>query len=344
MPSPSKTLSVVVSVASSLSSLSSTTHGHRSTSTTAVTTASHTVAACAVVSSLSSVARVASPSATPTVDAKLAHDCLNSVPLNTTAALQYVNGLEPYIEWQSDLEYLKDPPAEYFYPPLDVMGKLASVKSNLQTGGLELRARFPPVYSHGRDLTEYGISGLGASGTGGVVYGRAGSHGQWYFFQFEALHIDIWAGVGDFEEGIASMIGWKWTATAFKLSRLAITRTLAGQELPRPFGISLCKKTNLPKMLPLKVRLAILNKDYQLISYVLTVLNLSRLILGTGSVESYDSITAPSTSKLPLTGATVSFVLRRHASHYRLLKLQLVLNRLPKDQQLPRELRLLWTL
>nr|UEP19800.1 RNA-dependent RNA polymerase [Sclerotinia sclerotiorum mitovirus 40] len=105
--------------------------------------------------------------------------------------------------------------------------------------------------------------------------------------------------------------GWKWTATAFKLSRLAITRTLAGQELPRPFGISLCKKTNLPKMLPLKVRLAILNKDYQLISYVLTVLNLSRLILGTGSVESYDSITAPSTGKLPLTGATVSFVLRR---------------------------------
>ncbi|KAJ8071606.1 hypothetical protein OCU04_001929 [Sclerotinia nivalis] len=139
MPSPSMALSLVASVAmpfSSLSSLSSTTHGHQSTSTTVIATATHTVAACAVVSSLSSVARVASPSATPTVDAKLAYDCLNSVPLNTTAALEYVNGLEPYMEWQSDLEYLKDPSAEYFYPPLDVMGKLASVKSNLETGGV----------------------------------------------------------------------------------------------------------------------------------------------------------------------------------------------------------------
>ncbi|CAD6453756.1 e8157b09-e894-4fb8-b380-ee9cd711d897 [Sclerotinia trifoliorum] len=136
MPSPSKALTLVASVASSLSSLSSTTHGRRSTSTTSIATASHTVAACAVVSSLSSVAQVASPSATPRVDAKLAHDCLNSVPLNATAALQYVNGLEPYIEWQSDLEYLKDPPAEYFYPALDVMGKLATVKSNLQKGGV----------------------------------------------------------------------------------------------------------------------------------------------------------------------------------------------------------------
>lgn len=29
---------------------------------------------------------------------------------------------------------LKDPPADYFYPPFDVLGKLASVKSNLENG------------------------------------------------------------------------------------------------------------------------------------------------------------------------------------------------------------------
>ncbi|PQE15406.1 peptidase s41 family protein [Rutstroemia sp. NJR-2017a BVV2] len=155
--------------------------------TTGTSTPTSTLAACGIVSSLASVAKVASPSVdaqihrsgcdtvsddpikrftTPTVDAKLAHDCLNSVPLNTSAAIQYVTDLKPYIEWQSgelillpqptsrrrliqnldahgndmskaarmDTADLKDPPADYFYPPFDVFGKLASVKSNLENG------------------------------------------------------------------------------------------------------------------------------------------------------------------------------------------------------------------
>lgn len=31
---------------------------------------------------------------------------------------------------------LKDPPADYFYPPFDSLGKLASIKSNLEKGGV----------------------------------------------------------------------------------------------------------------------------------------------------------------------------------------------------------------
>ncbi|KAK2630058.1 hypothetical protein QTJ16_000878 [Diplocarpon rosae] len=105
--------------------------------------------ACALVSISSSVQRVASPSATPTVAAQLAHDCLNSVPLNKTAAIQLVDSMEPYLEWQSgernlksrvmlvadqfsDTAWKKDPPADYFYPPHDIFAYLASVKSNLE--------------------------------------------------------------------------------------------------------------------------------------------------------------------------------------------------------------------
>jgi hypothetical protein len=33
-----------------------------------------------------------------------------------------------------DLAYKKNPPADYFYPPLDVIGKLNSVKNNLENG------------------------------------------------------------------------------------------------------------------------------------------------------------------------------------------------------------------
>ncbi|KAI9050240.1 hypothetical protein LZ554_006377 [Drepanopeziza brunnea f. sp. 'monogermtubi'] len=87
---------------------------------------------CAIVSSLVAAQIAASPNVTPTVATELAHDCLNSVPLNKTAAIMLVDAMVPYIEWQSDLAWKKKPPADYFYPPHDVLGYLASVKSNLE--------------------------------------------------------------------------------------------------------------------------------------------------------------------------------------------------------------------
>jgi hypothetical protein len=146
-------------------------HGDSSkTSTIATPTVS---GACATVSSLSAAFVAASPSgrfresppdqdsnltaniATPTVPAQIAFECLNSVPLNTSAALALVDAIEPYLEWQSDSAWLKDPPAviiffllyslkksllsfqangskSYFYPPVDIFGNLAAVKANLQ--------------------------------------------------------------------------------------------------------------------------------------------------------------------------------------------------------------------
>lgn len=56
-----------------------------------------------------------SPSATPTVPAQLAYECLNSIPFNQTAALQYLESMDPYLNWQSTYEYLADPPAEVSY-------------------------------------------------------------------------------------------------------------------------------------------------------------------------------------------------------------------------------------
>jgi hypothetical protein len=40
-------------------------------------------------------------SATPTVAASLARECLDSVPLNKTAAIALVEAMKPYLEWQS---------------------------------------------------------------------------------------------------------------------------------------------------------------------------------------------------------------------------------------------------
>jgi hypothetical protein len=89
-----------------------------STPSATSSTPTNTGAPCAVVSSLAAAQRAISPSgmlyrtvsksdlrltttATPTVPAQLAHDCLNSVPLGKESALELVDAIEPYLEWQS---------------------------------------------------------------------------------------------------------------------------------------------------------------------------------------------------------------------------------------------------
>ncbi|CCU83217.1 peptidase S41 family protein [Blumeria hordei DH14] len=86
---------------------------------------------CALVSSSSATQIATAPDAWPTVPAQLAHECLNSVPLNKTAAIQLVDAIAPYLEWQSDLAWKKDPPADYDCPAHDVIAALDQVRKNL---------------------------------------------------------------------------------------------------------------------------------------------------------------------------------------------------------------------
>ncbi|RMZ22528.1 hypothetical protein D0859_13440 [Hortaea werneckii] len=107
---------------------------------------------CASVSRLVASFTRASPSATPTVPAQLAYECINTVPFNQSAAgkptaMRYaharnsnqvseyevddsrqgpkrvanaddhivalMDSIRPYLDWQTTIEYLADPPAEY---------------------------------------------------------------------------------------------------------------------------------------------------------------------------------------------------------------------------------------
>jgi hypothetical protein len=44
------------------------------------------------------------------VPAKLAYECLNSIPFNQSAAAALLESVRPYLEWQSTTSYVKDPP------------------------------------------------------------------------------------------------------------------------------------------------------------------------------------------------------------------------------------------
>ncbi|KAJ0114988.1 peptidase s41 family protein [Diaporthe amygdali] len=90
---------------------------------------------CAVASAAYASQIAVSPSATPTVAADIAHECLLSVPLGKEAAIELVDSIEPYLEWQSDSAYLADPPADYFYPAYDMFANLATIRTKLESDG-----------------------------------------------------------------------------------------------------------------------------------------------------------------------------------------------------------------
>lgn len=62
------------------------------------------------------------------------HECLQSIPIDTQAALDLLRSLEPYIELQSTLAYLSDPPEDYPQPAVDIFASLQGLIRNVTTG------------------------------------------------------------------------------------------------------------------------------------------------------------------------------------------------------------------
>lgn len=65
------------------------------------------------------------------VPAKVAYDCLTSVPVKRTAALGTIEAVERMAQFQSNLAYLKNPPKDYVNPSVDIMGGLADIRNKV---------------------------------------------------------------------------------------------------------------------------------------------------------------------------------------------------------------------
>lgn len=81
-------------------------------------------------------------SATPTVAASLAYECLNSVPLHKEQAIELVDSIVPYLEWQSDAAYKANPPSGYDFPAHDIFATLEKVRDNLVADKYENEIEF----------------------------------------------------------------------------------------------------------------------------------------------------------------------------------------------------------
>jgi hypothetical protein len=83
------------------------------------------------------------------IPAGIAYDCLTSATLNATAAKRLLTALPTFLQWQSTLDALKNPPAEYAekqFPGIDLIGGLKQIEEDLDAG------QFKSEYDFGWNL------------------------------------------------------------------------------------------------------------------------------------------------------------------------------------------------
>ncbi|KAF1961555.1 peptidase S41 family protein [Byssothecium circinans] len=71
------------------------------------------------------------------IPAKIAYDCITSVPLNVSSAKTLLSEIPELLEWQSTLKALADPPAEYVekvQPAVDLLGGLQTIAAQIDDG------------------------------------------------------------------------------------------------------------------------------------------------------------------------------------------------------------------
>ncbi|KAK0381097.1 peptidase S41 family protein [Colletotrichum limetticola] len=98
--------------------------GHHATSTPAN--------ACAVAQAAAESFLSSRPSATAAaIKPSIAYECLKSIPVDKQNDLDLLNYIEPYINFQSTLEPLANPPQGYLVPGVDVIGGLGQIRARV---------------------------------------------------------------------------------------------------------------------------------------------------------------------------------------------------------------------
>ncbi|KAI0843520.1 hypothetical protein F5Y06DRAFT_302667 [Hypoxylon sp. FL0890] len=94
-----------------------------------------TPAACARISRLASAGSSLGSNSSTFFPGSLAFECLQSVPNRPEPAQQLIQSLKAFVEWQTTLAWLKDPPQSYMLPPIDIQGGLDNISTTASAGG-----------------------------------------------------------------------------------------------------------------------------------------------------------------------------------------------------------------
>jgi hypothetical protein len=70
----------------------------------------------------------------PQIPASIAYACQLSAPFSQNLSVALIDYIVPYINFQSDLAYLKNPPSTYLMPAVDILGGLEEIRQNASAG------------------------------------------------------------------------------------------------------------------------------------------------------------------------------------------------------------------
>ncbi|KAF3937795.1 hypothetical protein ABW19_dt0205620 [Dactylella cylindrospora] len=70
------------------------------------------------------------------VDAKVAYDCLMSIPLEVEPTLEFLYQLSKFMQFQSTIAYLKTPPKYSGQDPMDILGGLQDIYNAVESGSM----------------------------------------------------------------------------------------------------------------------------------------------------------------------------------------------------------------
>lgn len=71
------------------------------------------------------------------VPATMAYDCLMSVPNKPGPAAELITSLKAFVQWQTTLSWLKNPPSSYMLPATDILGSLDALGVKAAAGGFQ---------------------------------------------------------------------------------------------------------------------------------------------------------------------------------------------------------------
>lgn len=75
-------------------------------------------------------------------DASLVHECLTSVPFNAAVATRFIAYWNDTLQFQSTLTYLKNPPANYQQPAVDLIAGLSELQDTVNNGAFANQYEF----------------------------------------------------------------------------------------------------------------------------------------------------------------------------------------------------------
>ncbi|KAK1727655.1 uncharacterized protein BDZ83DRAFT_749945 [Colletotrichum acutatum] len=98
--------------------------------------------ACAEIGRVYDEASLTNTTDNVVVKPSLAYQCLRSISVDVERDTALVHYLRPWLEYQSTVDILLDPPEEYLYPGVDIFGGLDNITQSLEDGGYESQFDF----------------------------------------------------------------------------------------------------------------------------------------------------------------------------------------------------------